>query len=173
MQGLNYIRIKIVIITAAIILLTLWIGQLTYAYNYVNKNGLSSDEIDNEDASDYDDEDYGDDEEEGSSSDANTGPGVNIVPGELDSETLVTFEKINNKDVWVGWRKYHYNHAISTRAVRGGEVKYKYKEINTVSGYEIEKEGSGTSKGYGLYSLDYNKHILGYLHYAKKQRRVK
>ena len=172
MQGSNYIRIKIVIITAAIILLTLWIGQLTYSYDYVNKNGLSSDEIDNEDDSYYDDEDYEDDEgdeEGGSSSDANTGPGVNIVPGELDSETLVTFEKINNKDVWVGWRKYHYNHAISTRAVRGGEVKYKYKEINTVSGYEIEKEGSGTSKGYGLYSLDYNKHILGYLHYAKNK----
>ncbi len=155
-------KIKKYVITL-VILISLFLPSILYARTYINEDGEShSTDIA---------EDDNEEEEEGEDS-GEVGPGAGIGPGSEDStgegvSYNEPFEKINGRKYWVGWRKYHYNFAATPTAKKGEPVEYTYRIINTLTNIEETRTGSAIAKGYGLYSLDYNKHILGLLYYIE------
>ena len=162
------------IVIIFIIFISINIPLVSYGRTYINEEGVT-------DSTDIEEED---DEEENDSEDGETepteptteviGPGEGIEPGEGDStgegvSYTDDFEKINGRKYWVGWRKYHYNFTATPTARKGEPVEYTYRIINTSTHTEEIKTGTAIAKGYGLYSMDYNKHILGLLYYMSRK----
>ena len=143
---------------------------VSYARTYINEDGITDTAVTEEDDDNEDEEESDDSGEES----GEVGPGAGIGPGTEDStgedvSYTDSFETINGRKYWVGWRKYHYNFTATPTARKGEEVTYTYRIINTSTHTEETRTGSAIAKGYGLYSLDYNKHILGLLYYMSRK----
>ena len=75
-------------------------------------------------------------------------------------------EEIGSEKYWVGWRKYHYNERLKPSTRNEEEIEYDGKIINRYTGEEVDYKGVIKSTGYGIYSFDYNKHMLGFMYYV-------
>ena len=76
-------------------------------------------------------------------------------------------------DCWIGWKRFHYGGTTVT-AKKGDEILYPAPPIieKHADGSVVYREGTPTIKftnGYGYYSFDYNKNLLGLLSYMKKK----
>ena len=81
-----------------------------------------------------------------------------------------TYHVYNNYEddlnCWGGWKKYHYGSTTAT-AKKGDTVAFPRSP--EIIGGILNETGTWNARmsGYGYYSLEYNKHILGLLTYMK------
>ena len=67
---------------------------------------------------------------------------------------------------WNGWKEFHYG-ATDVGSKKGDTVTYRTPVIR--DGHLSYYESSATMRGYGYYSFDFSKHILGLLSYIKNK----
>ena len=152
---------------------------ISYARNsreYITEADFSNvDEEENEEEENDEEEDTDDTEEsDGNESGSATEPssesqGSEIGPtvdedGEGGIVENLPFETIGEDSFWIGWRKHHYGYSPQATTYKSQEVTYKYRIIrNGVSSYETS---TAVANGYGIYNMDYSKHMVGFLNYA-------
>ena len=66
---------------------------------------------------------------------------------------------------WNGWKEFHYG-ATDIGSKKGDTITYQRPVIYS-NGTTGIYETSATMRGYGYYSFDFSKHILGLLSYLK------
>ena len=71
---------------------------------------------------------------------------------------------------WVGWKKYHYGET-TVLAKKGQEFTFPGSPYitrhNNVSVFHEGEPYTATTNGYGYYSLEFSKHVLGFLAYVR------
>ena len=141
----------------SIMLLILLLLTSREVYSGVNEGIVSENNI--EDVDENNEEDEGNDSEE----EVGLRDEIGYEYQKISKEEI---EEIGSEKYWVGWRKYHYNERLKPSTRNEEEIEYDGKIINRYTGEEVDYKGVIKSTGYGIYSFDYNKHMLGFMYYV-------
>ena len=69
-------------------------------------------------------------------------------------------------DCWVGWKKYHYGD-VGVIAKKGDSFEHPGSPMIINGQLYPGQSYTVTTNGYGYYSLEFDKHVLGLLSYMK------